>query len=149
METSRLEIGCAAIKYLVPAGHPAPLRIRDRLDGILRRELPRTLARVFDSQFSDSDPSIWIIQQLDIQAAVNAAGEPEHITRALATQLGRSLNAALQEGDQNNVRHFPNRAAYLADRANNPAEIHSFEASEMLVRVFGDTALVTGLSTID
>ena len=32
METSRLEIGCAAIKYLVPAGHPAPLRIRDRLD---------------------------------------------------------------------------------------------------------------------
>jgi len=41
------------------------------------------------------------------------------------------------------------RAAYLADRANNPAEIHSFEASEMLVRVFGDTALVAGLSTID
>jgi hypothetical protein len=114
METSRLEIGCAAIKYLVPAGHPAPLRIRDRLDGILRRELPRTLARVFDSQFSDSDPSIWIIQQLDIEAAVNAAGEPEHITRALATQLGRSLNTALQEGNQNNVRHFPNRAAYLA-----------------------------------
>ena len=73
METSRLEIGCAAIKYLVPAGHPSPLRIRDRLDTvILRRELPRTLARAFDSWFSDSDPSIWIIQQLDIEAAVNA-----------------------------------------------------------------------------
>ena len=95
METSRLEINCANTRYLVPAQHPAPLRIRDRLDGILRRELPRTLARVFDSQFSDSDPSIWIIQQLDIEAAVNAAGEAEHITRALATQLGRSLNAAL------------------------------------------------------
>ena len=39
--------------------------------------------------------------------------------------------------------------AYLTVRANNPAEIHSFEASEMVVRVFGDTALVTGLSTID
>ena len=35
METSRLEIGCAAIKYLVPAGHPSPLRIRDRLDTVI------------------------------------------------------------------------------------------------------------------
>jgi ketosteroid isomerase-like protein len=41
------------------------------------------------------------------------------------------------------------RAAYLADRSNNPAEIHSFKISEMLVRVFGSTALVSGLSTID
>lgn len=42
-----------------------------------------------------------------------------------------------------------NRAAYLQDRANNAAEIHSFKGSEMLVRVFGNTALVSGLSTID
>lgn len=42
-----------------------------------------------------------------------------------------------------------NRNAYLADRANNPAEIHAFEGSEMIVRILGDTALVTGLSTID
>ena len=42
-----------------------------------------------------------------------------------------------------------NREAYLADRGSNPAEIRSFEISEMVVRVLGDTALVTGLSTID
>ena len=41
------------------------------------------------------------------------------------------------------------RAAYLADRGNNPGETHSFEASEMQVKVIGETALVTGLSTID
>jgi hypothetical protein len=41
------------------------------------------------------------------------------------------------------------RAAYLADRANNPAEIHSFELSEMFVRIIDETALVSGLSTID
>jgi hypothetical protein len=114
METSRLEIGCAVTNYLVPAQHPAPLRVRDRLNGVITRELPRTLARVFDSWFSDSDPSIWIIRQLDIEAAINVGGEPEHISRALATQLGRSLGAAFQDGNQNNVRHFPNRAAYLA-----------------------------------
>jgi ketosteroid isomerase-like protein len=41
------------------------------------------------------------------------------------------------------------RNAYLEDRVRGSAELHSFEGSEMVVRVFGDTALVTGLSTID
>jgi ketosteroid isomerase-like protein len=41
------------------------------------------------------------------------------------------------------------RAVYLADRASGSADIHSFELSEMLVRVMGSTALVSGLSTID
>jgi len=41
------------------------------------------------------------------------------------------------------------RAAYLAEQASGPADIHSFELSEMLVRVLGSTALVSGLSTID
>lgn len=44
---------------------------------------------------------------------------------------------------------FLTRDAYLTDRANNPAETHSFEASEMVVRILGATALVTGLSTIE
>ena len=41
------------------------------------------------------------------------------------------------------------RDVYLKDRGNNPAEIHSFKLSEVVVRMVGDTALVTGLSTID
>ena len=114
METSRLEIGCVAIKYLVPAAHPAPLRVRDRLDGIIERELPRMLARAFDSWFSDSDPSIWIIRQLEIQAAVNVACEPEQITRTLTIQIAKNLGAKFQDENQDNVRHFPSRAAYLA-----------------------------------
>ena len=114
METSRLEISCAAIKYLVPAAHPAPLRVRDRLDGIIERELPRMLARAFDSWFFDSDPSIWIIRQLEIQAAVNVACEPEQITRTLTTQIAKNLGATFQDENQDNVRHFPSRAAYLA-----------------------------------
>src|SRR5437660_842672 len=114
METSRLEIGCVAAQYLVSAKHPSPQRVKDRLDTVIARELPRILARAFDSWFSDGDPSIWIIQQLNIEAAINVAGAPEHITRALTAQLARSLGAAFQDGNQNNVRHFPSRAAYLA-----------------------------------
>jgi hypothetical protein len=114
VETSRLEIGCAAIKYLVPAAHPAPLRVRDRLDRIIERELPRMLARAFDSWFSDNDPSIWIIRQLQIQAVVNVAREPDQITRTVTTQIAKHLGATFQDDNQDNVRHFPSRAAYLA-----------------------------------
>jgi hypothetical protein len=114
METSGLEIGCAAIKYLVPARHPAPLRVRDRLDGIIERELPQTLARAFDSWFSDNDPSIWIVQQLNIDVALNLVGEPARISRQFAAQLACHLSKALQEGDHNNVRHFRSRSDYLA-----------------------------------
>jgi hypothetical protein len=114
METSRLEIGCVAAQYVVSAAHPSAQRVKDRLDATIARELPRTLARTVDSWFSDSDESIWIIQQLDMQAAINVAAEPEHISRALTTQLARSLGAAFQDGSRDNVRHFPSRAAYLA-----------------------------------
>jgi len=114
METSRLEIGRATIRYLVPARHPAPLRVRDRLDRVIERELPPTLARALDSWFSDNDPSIWIIQQLDVHTCLNAAAEPEQISRQFAAQLARHLSKALQDGDHNNVRHFGNRADYLA-----------------------------------
>lgn len=41
------------------------------------------------------------------------------------------------------------RDAYLTDRVDGPAETHSFEVSEMAVRIFGDAAMVAGLSTID
>jgi hypothetical protein len=114
MERSRLEIGCVDAKYLVSATHPAPQHVQDRLDAVIARELPRTLAQAFDSWFAESDQSIWIIRQLDIEAAINVAGAPEHISRALTTQLARSLGAAFQDGNQSSLRRFPSRAAYLA-----------------------------------
>lgn len=41
------------------------------------------------------------------------------------------------------------RESYLENRSTDPVEIASFVGSELSVRVFGDTALVTGVSTID
>ncbi len=114
METSRLEIGCVAARYLVSTDHPSPQQVKDRLDAVIARELPRTLARAFDSWFSESDQSIWIIRQLNIETAINVTGDPEHITRALTAQIARNLGATFHDGNQDNVRYFPNRAEYLA-----------------------------------
>lgn len=114
METSRLHIGCATINYVVPAAHPSPLRLRDRLDRVIEHELPQMLGRAFDSWFTDGDPGIWIIRQLRVDAAVNAASEPTQISRALASQIARKLGATFHEENQDNVRYFPSRAAYLA-----------------------------------
>ena len=115
METSRLEIGCAAIKYLVPArASSAPAGEGSARCALLPANCRRRWLAPSTSWFSDSDPSVWIIQQLNIEAAVNVAGEPEQISRALGAQIARCLSAVLQEGNQDNVRHFRNRAEYLA-----------------------------------
>ncbi|HEY2922857.1 MAG TPA: hypothetical protein VGK77_28085 [Candidatus Binatia bacterium] len=103
-----------AARYLVSADHPSPQQVKDRLDAVIARELPRTLARAFDSWFSESDQSIWIIRQLNIETAINVTGDPEHITRALTAQIAKNLGATLHDGNQDNVRYFPNRAEYLA-----------------------------------
>ena len=41
------------------------------------------------------------------------------------------------------------REAYLADRSKGPMQVNSFEAIGLRVRVYGNSALVTGLSRID
>ena len=114
MSTGRLEIGFVAAQYLVSADHPSPRQVKDRLDAIMARDLPRTLARSFEPWFSETNPSMWIIRQLHIETAVNITGEPERITRAVATQIARNLDATFHSDNQDNVRYFRNRAEYLA-----------------------------------
>jgi ketosteroid isomerase-like protein len=46
-------------------------------------------------------------------------------------------------------RMILNRDAYLADRSTNASDIASFEISELKARVFGNSALVTGIAKID
>jgi hypothetical protein len=41
-----------------------------------------------------------------------------------------------------------NRDDYLADRSSNASDTESFEIADVKVRVFGDSALVTGISKI-
>lgn len=114
MSSSRLEIGSVTARYFLPAMHPSPQRVKDRLDAIIARDLPRTLARAFEPWFAETDQSIWIIRQLNIETTINSTAEPEPVTRALATQIARNLDATIHSDSQDNVRYFRGRAEYLA-----------------------------------
>jgi ketosteroid isomerase-like protein len=87
-------------------------------------------------------------------------GDPATDTREL-TQLVKDLNAALVKADvavlervlhEDYVHHRPrgaveNRAQYLDNRKARRVEFASLVPDEMKVRVYGDTAVVTGRST--
>ncbi len=115
MENSQLHIRRFSAQYLVPAQHPSPERVKDRLDAAVTQQLAPTLSAVFSAWFSDADPSIWLIRRLEVEVAVNAAWEREQLARAITTQIARTLDVELQDGtDRDNVQRFANRAAYLA-----------------------------------
>ena len=114
-EESRLQIRRVQAQYLVSSAHPAPERVKARLDEALMHQLAQTLAAIFASWFSDTDSSIWVIRQLAIQVDVNAAWERESLTHVWARQIARELGMVMHEGgDGENVVRFPTRAAFLA-----------------------------------
>jgi hypothetical protein len=115
METNRLYIRRFGAQYLVSAQHPAPQQVKARLDDTVTQRLAPTLCTVCSAWFADTDPSLWLIRRLEIEVAVNAAWDRDQLARSIATQLVRTLDATLQDGaDHDNIRRFPNRAAYLA-----------------------------------
>jgi hypothetical protein len=115
MIDSRLQIRRVHAQYLVPSDHPAPGRVKDRLDHEITRSLSQVLSAAFSPWFSETDSSLWFVRRLEIDLAVNAAGDGEQVTRTLTRQLGRALGDTLQDGvDTDNVVRFPNPAAYLA-----------------------------------
>jgi len=116
MGSNRLHIRRFHAQYLVPRDHPAPQRLKVRLDdAVARHLLGQTLSHALANFFSEEDESVWLIRRLELNLAVNAAWEREQLTGVFAAQIARVLGAALQDdaGDGNVVR-FPNRAAYLA-----------------------------------
>ena len=115
MENSRLEIRRFHGRYLVSRDHPAPERVRTRLDDAVTHSLNGTLASILSRCFSDADTSVWLIRRLEIELDVNAVWERESLTRAWAQRVALTLYRILQDGaDGENVLWFPNRAAYLA-----------------------------------
>ncbi|HEY3127847.1 MAG TPA: hypothetical protein VGL91_00165 [Acidobacteriota bacterium] len=114
-ELSRLQIRHFHVRYLVSRDHPAPERLRARLDEAVTHSLTHTLSSILSRSFSDADTSVWLIRRLEIELDVNAAWERESLTRAWAQQVALTLHRILQDGaDGENVRWFPNRAAYVA-----------------------------------
>src|ERR1044072_1618756 len=116
MGSNRLHIRRFHAQYLVPHDHPAPQRLKVRIDdAVAQHLLGQTLSQALANFFSETDESVWLIRRLELNVTVNAAWEREQLTRVIAAQITRMLGAALQDesGDGNVVR-FPSRAAYLA-----------------------------------
>ncbi len=112
---NRLLIRQFQAQYLVSREHPAPERIKSRLDETVTRDLAQTLMSALASWISNSDSSFWLIRSLDVELDVNIAWDQEQLARAFASRIARSLATSVQGGsDGENTLWFPNRAAYLA-----------------------------------
>src|SRR5438105_3977460 len=112
---SLLRIRRFRAQYLVSNEHPAPERVKDRLDEAVRKQLAGSIASALFTWFPDTDPSLWLIRRLEIDVAVNAAWEREGLARSLSKEVVRTLGLTLRDRmDQDNVVRFPNRRAYLA-----------------------------------
>ena len=79
---------------------------------------------------------VWLVRRLDVRVAVAGASGPDWMTSVLANEVAAELRRVVAAGvDGDNVRWFPDRAAFLAvyliDRAMNRArgrwEYHDFD----------------------
>ena len=126
-EQSRLQIRRVQAQYLVSSAHPAPERLKARLDEAVTHSLAPTLSAMCSAWFADTDPSIWLIRRLEINVDVNAAWDRESSARAWAEQMARALSKAMQDGeDGENVVWFPNSVAFLARFLIDAAEGHAW-----------------------
>jgi hypothetical protein len=108
-----LRVGRWSATYLVSRHHPAADQVRARLDPVLREAVPRALGSVLDSPASSDD--VWLIRRLQVDLSVSPAWHGAELARACGTSVARSISRALENGaDGANVRHFDDRAAYLA-----------------------------------
>ena len=115
MGSNRLHIRRFHAHYLAPRYHPAPQRLKGRIDdAVAQHLLAQTLSHALANLFSETDESVWLIRRLELDLAVNAAWDREQLTRVIAAQLARLLAGALNETGDGNVVRFANRAAHLA-----------------------------------
>jgi hypothetical protein len=107
--------------YLVPAGHSDPERLRERLDQVLRLDLPDALARGLAPLLCADDARVCFLRRLEFPLTLNAARPREQIGLAWSAALAR----ALAESTGEDVVVFRDRAEYLGcflvDQAGNRA----------------------------
>ena len=111
---SSLHVDHFRAQYLIASDHPAPKTVQQRLDDALSKTLPDSLRVALSSWFSDDDPSIWFIRELNVSVDLNLDWNVDQVGKTWATQLVRKLSADLKEDNAHGIVRFPNRAAYLA-----------------------------------
>jgi len=113
---ARITVGRWNSTYLVPAGHPSPEDLRDRLDRCVTTRLPEFCAASLAGLMNPADSSVWRIRELKADFCVETSFHSDDLiartwAEHLALPIGRIL---LQGGESDSILHFETRAAYLA-----------------------------------
>ncbi len=109
--------------YLVSRDNPWPHAVRQRLDGIIGRELPAALSEEMDRLSSSrDDQSIWIFRRVHFQANLDLQRGDNELARDWAAQMVLALAQRLDEySPSDDFMHFPSEAdllrAYVQDAA--------------------------------
>src|SRR4051812_38347518 len=96
----------------VTRDHPAPLRVRDRVEEVTRRAQAE-LGQAFDGYLDRHDGEIILIRRVDLALDIDVACPRADAARARARRLTRELVDKI-ESRRSGVLRFPSRAAYRA-----------------------------------
>lgn len=127
--TGLLRISRWRNRHLVPADHPAPERVRERVDDAIRRDVAGALADV--AACASGDPhAIVFVRRLELDVAIDAGWDRAAIAGACASAFSRTLLRELADGSTDNVVRFGSEAelvaAYVATRAQGDAPLPWF-----------------------
>jgi hypothetical protein len=114
MSAADITIYRFASVYHCMQGQEAGLRVRDRLDTVLRRSIGKHIETLCAPLLQADDGVIWLVRRLEIDCILNTAWDGEHIARVWAKQVVSALAAELAAGGGEDVLRFENEAAYLA-----------------------------------
>jgi hypothetical protein len=102
--------------YFVPAGHPRPEDLRQRLDRCVTERLPGYCGASLAGFLNPDDPSVWRIRELQTDFSVEMSLQSDElIARNWAEDLAWRIAAVARGGEQSeSILCFENRIAYLA-----------------------------------
>lgn len=111
--------------YLVPRTHPAPERVRDRLDDAVQKNLADAIASRLQRNLDQRSDDLIFVRRLELDFPIDAGWDVDAIAAQCAHALSWRLVRELSIGDASNVVRFLCPAVYLArflaDRANGDA----------------------------
>lgn len=127
--SAQLSIRRLNATYIVPRELPDAGAARSQLDGAMRRRLASMCRQLLPHVLDESDTSVWLIRQLDLDLSLDVGVvDEELLTRAWATRIAASLARTIARGaDGQRVMRFPDRAAYLAHFLRDLAEGMAWE----------------------
>src|SRR5918995_2724923 len=107
---NRLHIGRQQVHYRVARGSARPPAL-----GVQYEALQASLGERLSAGSPAGDKSVWLIRRLDVRVSVGVSTTPRAIAKAVAVAVAGALERTFEEGaDGDNVKRFPDRAAYLA-----------------------------------